>query len=278
MFFPEDVYRAFSTSEVLPQLLECLPSDKVVAVQFLRGGVVRLTFKDEASLTDVLARGISFQEIQLCVVRAMSEGRVLYVHDLPVEIPDDVVSSFLAAFGDVVHVTRSSYKDFPSVSDGHRVVRIVLKQDVPYFVRIANCNCRVWYSRQPVQCSICRESGHVARNCSLSGRCRRCHQQGHVARLCTQAWVRSSSDTDCDQPVNDEDDGDDSDDLDDSDDPDEDDNNDDNDAPASSSQSPTVPKTPGAPVSLPASVCVIKLLLQHLSPQDCVVYLNLLQD
>ena len=238
MFFPEDVYRAFSTSEVLPQLLECLPSDKVVTVQFLRGGVVRLTFKDEASLTDVLARGIYFQEIHLRVVRAMSEVRTLYVHDLPVEIPDDVVSSFLAAFGDVVHVTRSSYKDFPSVSDGHRVVRIVLKQDVPYFVLIADCNCPVWYSRQPIQCSICRESGHVARNCSLSGCCRRSHQQGHVARLCTQAWVRSRSATDGDQPVNDEDDGDDSDDQ------DEDDDNDDNDAPASSSQSPAVSETP----------------------------------
>ena len=94
MFFPEDVYRAFSTSEVPTQLLECLPSDKVVAVQFLRGGVVRLTFKNEARLTDVLARGISFQEIQLRVVRAMSEVRsILYVHYLPVEIPDDV--SFL---------------------------------------------------------------------------------------------------------------------------------------------------------------------------------------
>ena len=93
MFFPEDVYRAFSTSEVPTQLLECLPSDKVVAVQFLRGGVVRLTFKNEARLTDVLARGISFQEIKLRVVRAMSEVRILYVHYLPVEIPDDV--SFL---------------------------------------------------------------------------------------------------------------------------------------------------------------------------------------
>ena len=44
-----------------------------------------------------------------------------------------------------------------------------------------------------------------------------------MARLCTQAWVRSRSDTDSDQPSNDEDDGDDSDDS------DEDDDNDVND-------------------------------------------------
>ena len=177
MFFPEDVCCKFSSSDVLPQLLGCLPRDKVKAVQFLRGGVVRLTFEDVAVRDDVLARGISFQEIQLRVVSAMSEVRVLYVRDLPVEVPDDVVSSLLASFGDVVHVIRPTYKDFPSVCDGNRVVGIVLKQDVPYFVRIADCNCRVWYARQPVQCVICRESGLVSCDCRLSGRCRRCHQR-----------------------------------------------------------------------------------------------------
>ena len=187
---------------MLPQLLGCLPADKVKAVQFLRGGIVRLTFEDEVTRNDVLARGISFQGIQLRVVSAMSDVRSLYVRDLPVEVPDDVVSSFLASFGDVVHVTRSTYKDFPSVCDGNRIIRIVLKQDVPYFLRIADCNCRVWYARQPVQCVICRESGHVGRDCPLSGRCRRCHQPGHVARLCTQAWgpMRSTS-ADVDESV-----------------------------------------------------------------------------
>ena len=212
VFFPEDVYHKLSSSVVLPQLLECLPRDKVKVVQFLRGGVVRLTFVDAAVRDDVLARGILFQEIQLRVVSAMSEVRVLYVRDLPIEVPDDVVSSFLSSFGDVVHVTRSTYKDFPSVCDGNRVVRIVLKQDVPYFVRIADCNCRVWYARQPVQCVICREFGHVSRDCRLSGRCRRCHQQGHVARMCTQAWGSSrasvSATDDGDQSAIDVDDGD----------------------------------------------------------------------
>ena len=192
-FFPEDVYSKTSSSDVLPQLLGCLPVDKVQAVQFLRGGIVRLTFQDESTRNEVLVRGISFQGTQLRVVCAMSEVRSLFVCDLPVEVPDDVVSSFLASFGDVVHVTRSTYKDFPSVCDGNRIVRIVLKKDVPYFVRMADCNCRVWYARQPVQCVICRESGHVGRDCPLSGRCRCYHQPGHVARLCTQAWGPSRS-------------------------------------------------------------------------------------
>ena len=242
VFFPEDVYRNVSSSDVLPQLLECLPSEKVAAVQFLRGGVVRITFTDEAVSNDVLARGISFQGSLLRVVCASSEVRSLYVRDLPVEVSDDVVSAFLSSYGDVVLVSCSTYKDFPSVRDGNRVVRIILKQDVPSFVRIADCNCRVWYNRQPVQCAICRETGHVARDCSLSGRCRRCHQRGHVARSCTQAWGPSRAPNDGDQPVIDTNDDDDDDD----DDANTDDNGESNAVPAAMDDQPSVVEPPVA--------------------------------
>ena len=56
-----------------------------------------------------------------------------------------------------------------------------------------SCECRVLYPRQPPQCSICREFGHHAPACPLSGLCRRCRQPGRVARKCTQAWDPSVS-------------------------------------------------------------------------------------
>ena len=248
VFFPENVYQNVSSSDVLPQLLECFPCDKVAAVQFLRGGVVRITFKDQAVRDDVLARGVSFQGNSLRVVCAMSEVRSVYVRDLPIEVPDDVVSAFLSSYGDVVLVSRSTYKDFPAVCDGNRVVRIVLKQDVPYYVRIADCNCRVWYSRQPVQCVVCKGTGHLGRDCPLSGVCRRCRQPGHIARQCVQAWGPAV-------PTNDADDGD-------ADDDDDDDDGDDensvqptamDDQPADhpTASVPEVPSPPRVPVAVP---------------------------
>ena len=71
---------------------------------------------------------------------------------------------------------------------GNRLVKILLAQDIPSFIRVESCEYRVWYPRQPPQCSICREFGHRALTCPLSGLCRCCRQPGHLARECTQAW------------------------------------------------------------------------------------------
>ena len=46
----------------------------------------------------------------------------------------------------------------------------------------------MWYRGQPLQCLMCREIGHRAQSCPLSGQYRYCHQVGHMARDCARAW------------------------------------------------------------------------------------------
>ena len=53
---------------------------------------------------------------------------------------------------------------------------------------ISGFDCRAWYSRQRPQCAVCREFGHRAPSCPLSGLCRRCRGPGHMARECRRAW------------------------------------------------------------------------------------------
>ena len=77
--------------------------------------------------------------------------------------------------------------------NGNRVAKVLLDHDIPQFAEVDGCNCRIWYPRQPSQCSLCKEFGHRAPACPLSGLCRRCHQPGHMARECTQAWGPSFS-------------------------------------------------------------------------------------
>ena len=43
---------------------------------------------------------------------------------------------------------------------------------------------------------MCREFGHRAQSCPLSGLCRRCRQPGHKAKECTQAWDSAPASSD----------------------------------------------------------------------------------
>ena len=134
--------------------------------------------------------------------------RTVHLRDLPVEIEEEVVLSFLAGFGEVFSVNHRFFDDYPGVQNGNRVAKVLPDRDIPQFVEIDGCNCRVWYPRQPPQCSVCREFGHRAPTCPLSGRCRCCHQPGHIARECTQAWGPSFSVSRTDHSMEVEDDSD----------------------------------------------------------------------
>ena len=57
---------------------------------------------------------------------------------------------------------------------------------MPGIVSIFGFERRVWYSRQPASCVICKKLGHSSKSCPLSGLCRRCRRPGHH---CTNAWA-----------------------------------------------------------------------------------------
>ena len=186
--FPEDVYRNAGASDVLPLVMKNLDADKVLAVQFLRAGRVRLTFQDSETCSQVLKDGLDFGDFSVDLLPADDRLRTVHVRDLPVEIEEEAVLSFLSGYGEVLSVSHCFFDEYPNVRNGNRVAKVLLDRDIPQFTEIDGCNCRTWYPRQPSQCSICREFGHRAPACPLSGRCRRCHQPGHMARECTQAW------------------------------------------------------------------------------------------
>lgn len=98
---------------------------------------MRLTFKETAFSDQFLKCGVIYHDIPMRVVRDL--------RDLPIEISDDVVSSFFLSSGKVLSVTRSKLNGFPALCDGNRVVKMALDKDIPYFVRIANFDCRFFF-------------------------------------------------------------------------------------------------------------------------------------
>ncbi|PIK45389.1 putative zinc finger CCHC domain-containing protein 3-like [Apostichopus japonicus] len=123
------------------------------------------------------------------------------------EVRQELVVTVLGRFGAVKAAKMCSYAQAPGVLNGHRQVRIDLKQDIPSFLFIAGHKAHVRYPRQPRTCFRCGETGHEAKGCpnKKCGRCLRlghdstacpnevvcslCGKEGHVFRACPSSYV-----------------------------------------------------------------------------------------
>ncbi|PIK36822.1 putative zinc finger CCHC domain-containing protein 3-like [Apostichopus japonicus] len=123
------------------------------------------------------------------------------------EVRQELVVTVLGRFGAVKAAKMCSYAQAPGVLNGHRQVRIDLKQDIPSFLFIAGHKAHVRYPGQPRTCFRCGETGHEAKGCpnKKCGRCLRlghdstacpnevvcslCGKEGHVFRACPSSYV-----------------------------------------------------------------------------------------
>ena len=184
--FPAEVYRSSGESVVLPELLKSVDVPKVRCVQFIRNGLVRVTFTDAASCDAALSSGVAFRGDRLPVSPVSARSRLVYLRDLPAEVPVPFVKAALSPYGTVHDVTAMEHSGYPGLLNGTRLVKVTLENDIPSTVHIRGFDCRVWYQGQPQACAICRSYRHRVRECPLNGLCRRCHQAGHVARECRE--------------------------------------------------------------------------------------------
>ena len=187
--FPSTVYRSAGSAQVLPDLAKSLDIANVQCIQFVPNGIVRVTFKESAQCDAALASGVSFRGSKLVVSPVDARTRLVYVRDLPAEVPDEPVCVFLRQYGVVHSLSPQFHPGLPGVKNGTRVAKVTLLKDLPTSVRIAGFDVRLWYQGQPQPCPVCRQFGHRVRDCPLNGLCRRCRQPGHVARECSSRRV-----------------------------------------------------------------------------------------
>ena len=188
LHFPPSVYQKFGAAEMIPNLSEILHVEDLRCVQFLRNGKVRVSFREKDVRDHYLVEGLRFGDHDIPVTKDGQKVTVLYIRDLPYEVPSDDLVDFFSNHGEVLTVERSVAVNFPGLCNGNRILKLILNEDLPYFLSVCGYQCRVWYRGQPLQCLVCRERGHRAQSCPLSGRCRYCHQVGHMARDCGRAW------------------------------------------------------------------------------------------
>ena len=183
--FPSEIYRSTGASQVLPELVKSLDLPNVRGIQFMQNGVVRVTYKEPAQCDAALTSGIRFRGAALRTSPVDSRTRLVYVRDLPVEVPVDGLKVYLRAFGVIHAVSMQTYPGMPQVFNGTRVVKVTLAKDLPSSARVSGFDVRFWYQGQPQACPVCRSYGHRVKDCPFNGLCRRCSQPGHMARECS---------------------------------------------------------------------------------------------
>ena len=114
-------------------LLEILNPDHLRCAQFLRGGRVRLSFREKSVRDHLLTEGLRFGDEDIPVTRHAEKLIVVYVRDLPYDVSSDDVLGFFGTFGEVLTVERSVSPDFPSLCTRNPIIKIVLQESLPYF-------------------------------------------------------------------------------------------------------------------------------------------------
>ena len=157
---------------MLPKLLEILQIEDLHCVQFLRNGRVRVSFHEKETHDHFLSEGMRFEDEHIPVTKDGQKVTVLFIQDLPYEVASDDLIDFFSSYGEVLIVERSVAASFPNLSNRNRIHKLILNEDLPYFLSVCGYQCRVWYRGQPIQCLVCRKFCHRAQFCPLSGRCR----------------------------------------------------------------------------------------------------------
>ena len=172
-----------SQPELIRMLAERIGTWKLLAVQFLPGLRVQLTFDSVEAKTSIEHQSVV--EIEGCPCQVVGRGpsleSVLIFH-LPYELDNDVIQAAMQQYGEVGGIRHQLHPD-STVHSGTRVVRMIRKGPIPRHICVEGWSGKVWYRGQPVECDICG-AGHVSRVCPMRNKCRFCGEEGHFARNC----------------------------------------------------------------------------------------------
>ena len=188
--------------EVVSKIINSFhPIKPIVAVQFV-GYDAKVTFESEAHKREVMANEyVSIEGIECAVRGGGPRPQNVLVYNFPFEIPHAVVREALSPFGEVESVHFGHWTHAREICDGVRTVRMVRSRAISRNLVIDGFPVKISYPGQALECDICGESGHMAKNCSLRGKCLECRESGHFQRNCPVRLRRLQRSVDSLDPV-----------------------------------------------------------------------------
>jgi len=110
---------------------------------------------------------------EISKVRVETAGlgtRRVRIANLPPEVPEEVIRTMMARYGEVkdVQVETWSHIYRYKVSNGVRTAVMTLAKHIPSTITIAGHRVLVSYDGQPMTCYRCHEAGHFHQTCPMS--------------------------------------------------------------------------------------------------------------
>ena len=158
-----------------------IPRTHVTCIQRFRSGQVDVTFAKRESRELFLSKvATTFEPHPSGPRPTWQSGIFVTVRDAPWELPDDVIKQRLQKYGSVYSIRRAFNQSLlpENVPDGRRVLRMVVKQPIPPFMKFGPFLVRIFYPDQPIVCWKCNSPDHIGRACP-EDYCFNCDQTGH---------------------------------------------------------------------------------------------------
>ncbi|XP_078576402.1 uncharacterized protein LOC144862029 [Branchiostoma floridae x Branchiostoma japonicum] len=185
-----------------------IPTSSLQTVQALNATSFDLTFR---TLHDRKLYGGKLSALQYLDVRVYGSAEtVVTATRIPDEFDDNHVRHWLSRYGQVLASRMTTYRDRPTVRNGNRQYKVILKPgaNIPSSWRLADGRlaffryvgqqrtCLKCYQEghEAAQCTVifcnkCQLIGHTSAECSNQVVCNQCGKEGHTARRCPTSYA-----------------------------------------------------------------------------------------
>ena len=175
---------------ILEQIMDTgVQRNHILCIQRLRTGMVEVTFAKKEDCDFFLSRAAIPSGQRPFTFSRSSTSSTLFVtvRDAPWELSDKLIADRLEQYGTVISIRRAYNQSLlpEKVHDGRRVLRMVLRRDIPSFIKFGPFLVRVFYPGQPKHCWKCSSPDHIGRECP-SQFCFNCEKCGHIAPNCDE--------------------------------------------------------------------------------------------
>uniref|UniRef100_A0AAG5DP40 Uncharacterized protein n=1 Tax=Anopheles atroparvus TaxID=41427 RepID=A0AAG5DP40_ANOAO len=152
-----------------------LSNEQIVRIHIKSSSpTVHVELKDQSVALEVVERhdgrqSFTFKEKSYNIPISMDDGsKIVKIHDLSAKVKNAKIANYMREYGEVISVTEGVWSEnFPcaGLPNGFRYVRLIIKKDIPSYLRIQGETTLATHRGQQQTCRKCERAVHYGMSC-----------------------------------------------------------------------------------------------------------------